>query len=386
MKLVYFYADSRQEWNCSEWRCAIPARAINKRAGHAAEMLHVAEFAGQTPRARAACRDADIIVVQRLLFGQVLDAIQYWRARGKAVVADFDDAYDLMPPSNPGYRYWGERMASIPGSGGQHQWIHLDRSPLDEFRRGLRLVSAATAPSRQLVADWLDVTSMFFLPNYLDLEKYTGVAKPARQYGEVVVGWGGGGSHQESLRNSGILEALGRVCQQRSNVRVVIAGADPQTFAMVPVPEGRKTHLSWVPFQDWPKSLAQMDIGLAPLYGEYDQRRSWIKAAEYMAMRIPWVASRGVPYAELQEFGLLVENTPEAWASALLQVVDNLPSHRALAEGPGSLQAQMMGADLNAERIVMTYEDILDLELGHSEQLAAGRVTHGTELRERVAV
>ena len=180
MKLVYFYADSSQEWNCSEWRCAIPARAINRCAGHSAELLYVGEFAGQTSRARTICSEADVIVVQRLLFGQVLDAIQYWRARGKTVVADFDDAYDVMPPSNPSYRYWGEGVARVLGNGGQYQWVRLDRSPLDEFRRGLGLVSAATVPSRQLVRDWQQATPVFLLPNYLDLEKYAGVAKPPR--------------------------------------------------------------------------------------------------------------------------------------------------------------------------------------------------------------
>ena len=206
--------------------------------------------------------------------------------------------------------------------------------------------------------------------------------------GEIVIGWGGGGSHQDSLRKSGILEALGRVCEQRPAVRVLIAGADPETFAMIPVAGGRKTHLPWVQFRDWPSSLARMDIGLAPLYGEYDQRRSWIKAAEYMAMRIPWVASGGAPYAELQEFGVLVESTPDAWTQALLRVVDNLPSYRALAEGPGSLQAQMMGADLNTQRMLMTYENILDLDAdrGEANSLVTSVVTQGAGSGARVAV
>jgi len=30
MKLVYITADNPHEWNSSEWRCAVPARAINR--------------------------------------------------------------------------------------------------------------------------------------------------------------------------------------------------------------------------------------------------------------------------------------------------------------------------------------------------------------------
>jgi glycosyltransferase involved in cell wall biosynthesis len=328
-------------------------------------------------------------VVQRLLYGLVLDAIAYWRARGKTVVADFDDAYDLIPACNSGHAYWAQGMARVAGNGGQDRMARLDVSPMEEFRRGLRMVSAATVPSRLLVTDWQEQGSVFYLPNSLDLDLYNGVARPPRRDGEVVVGWGGSNSHQESLRLSGVLEALGRVCAQRPSVRIVLAGADPETFAMLPVPAERKTHLPFVKFQDWPKSLAQIDIGLAPLFGEFDQRRSWIKAAEYMAMRIPWVGSKGAPYADLQEFGTLVDKTPEDWAAALLRVLDNLPSYQALADGPGALQAQMMGVDLNAERILMIYEEILDLDQGGpgtAQAWAACQRTPGIQPTARISL
>jgi hypothetical protein len=105
MNIVFVFADSLADWNSSEWRCVVPTRAINRSKRNSAQMLSITEFAENLPPAQAVCRRADVIVVQRQLIGQVLQAIQHWKARDKVVIADFDDAYDLIPCDHPDYPY-----------------------------------------------------------------------------------------------------------------------------------------------------------------------------------------------------------------------------------------------------------------------------------------
>ncbi len=83
MKIVYVYADNKREWNCSEWRCAVPARAINRTKNHQASMLYIQDFNKNTPETVELCQDADIIIVQRNLIGPALSAIQHWKARDR---------------------------------------------------------------------------------------------------------------------------------------------------------------------------------------------------------------------------------------------------------------------------------------------------------------
>ena len=149
MNLVYVYADTEREWNCSEWRCAVPARALQRTGRHTASLLSLQDFAAGGPAARAACDAADVIVVQRNLFGPVLSAMQHWKARGKTVVVDFDDAYDLMPPTNPSYRFWHAGLSTAPD--GREE--RLSPEPLKQFQWGLRLAHGATVPSRRLGDD-----------------------------------------------------------------------------------------------------------------------------------------------------------------------------------------------------------------------------------------
>jgi glycosyltransferase involved in cell wall biosynthesis len=353
MKITYVYADTALEWNCSEWRCAVPMRAIN-RAGHdQARLLSIQDFFSHTPLAQDLCRWADLIVVQRNLFGPTLNAIQHWRARDKIVIADFDDAYDLMEPSNASYDFWSKGLIRKA----DQEPTTMTPLPLTQFKWGLRLVAAATTPSRRLVEDWQAYTRMVYLPNYIDLEKYKDITPEPHE--GIWLGWGGSLSHVQSFTGSGILAALKRVCRARPQVRVLVAGADKRIAEQLPVPPEHIVRLGWVPYAEWPRrGLAHFDIGLAPLHGAYDERRSWIKVLEYLVMKIPWVASAGPAYEELAPYGRLVENTPAAWEHALLDVIDHLPEHRTRAAQEPYQWGVAQSVERNVDKIRSIYAAI----------------------------
>jgi len=352
MNIVYVYADSEQEWNCSEWRCAVPARALNRTGRHHAQLLSLVDFATGTPAARAACEPADLIVVQRNLFGPVLAAMQHWKARDKTVIVDFDDAYSLMPPSNAGYRLWHEGQAQAPDG----TFIQVSPPPLTQFKWGLRLAHAATVPSKRLADDWRAFVDVHYVPNYIDLDLYA--APPAEPHEGIIIGWGGSLSHLDSFTGSSILTALQRVCRARPQVQVAICGNDRRIFDRLPLPAAQKVLRPWVPYTEWPRRLAGFDIGLAPLHGAYDERRSWLKVLEYMVMNIPWVASEGPPYHDLRGYGWLVKNVPSAWERILLDMVDHLADYRAEAAREPHLYGLSQAIDANVDHLVATYRAI----------------------------
>jgi hypothetical protein len=352
MKIVYVFADGPEEWNCSEWRCAVPARALSASGRHTGSMLSLNEFAQRTPNAEALCAEAEVIVVQRNFFGPVLTAMLHWKARDKTVVADFDDAYDRMPSTNAAFAFWGQGQLRQPDG----RSARMDPHPLTQFKWGLRLAHAATTPSRRLCADWQNLTPTYLLPNYIDLDKYSAAAR--QPHDGVWIGWGGSLSHVQSFHGSGVLHALKKVCRARPHVRVILHGNDRRLFEQLPIPAAQKEQHAWVPYAHWPQHLAQFDIGLAPLHGPYDERRSWIKPLEYMALGIPWIASDGPAYADLRPLGTLVKNTPAAWERALLEHVDYLADYRARAAREPLAFAQAQSVNANVEAVVGVYEQI----------------------------
>ena len=114
MNFLYVYADSPEEMNCSSHNIIRPANVINKLyAGeHQAIVIHTEQFAKNDEAIQNLASKADIIIVERNLFGDVLTAIQYWKVRNKTVIAIFDDAYDIMLPENASYPFWNKGEVS----------------------------------------------------------------------------------------------------------------------------------------------------------------------------------------------------------------------------------------------------------------------------------
>ena len=357
MNITYVYADSPEEWNCAEWRIAIPARAIEKTGNHSAKMIYHIDFMHNTAEAQASCAQADIIVVQRNLIGRMLTMIQHWKALEKTIIADFDDAYNLMHPTVKNHKFWIEGLIAVKGPDGNEHDEKINPNPLTQFKMGLRLVNAATVPCRQLAEDWKDYTSVNIVPNYLELSKYLSV-QPPEPHPEIVIGWGGSLSHLQSFTNSGVLKALKNVCRKRPQVRVLICG-DERVYEKINLPKKQKKYYPYVPIDQWPELLRWFDIGIAPLEGEYDKRRSWIKVLEYMIMKIPWIASNYPAYEDLTQFGKLVNNKAEEWEDAILDVVDNIEDYRNKAATESYQYACQQGIEENINRIISLYARII---------------------------
>ena len=360
MKIVYVYSDHPVEWKCSLERYAVPAKAINGTNRNSASLLTLEEFIFDTPAARNACDTADLIVVQRNLFGPVLSAVQHWKARDKTVIADFDEAFDLLPENHHSYLFWSQGYLRGPDG----QIGKLDPPPLVQFKWGLRLVDAATAASRRLADDWRSFSDVHFLPSYLELEKYRNTL--SSDHDDIWIGWSGSSAHLQSFTDSGVLTALQHVCQARPQVKVVICGNDRQIFDQLKLPEDQKIFSPWLSTEKWAQLLANFDIGIQPISGDYAHRRGCTRILEYMVMKIPWVASESPAHHDLRSYGWLIHNTTSAWERMLFDMVDHLEDYRAEARKEAYLYGLSQGIEENVQTILQTYKNILAHSAAHS--------------------
>jgi glycosyltransferase involved in cell wall biosynthesis len=99
------------------------------------------------------------------------------------------------------------------------------------------------------------------------------------------------------------------------------------------------------------------DIGVAPLHGPYDQRRSWIKGLEYLLAGVPWVGTQGEPYRDLAGLGILIPNSPESWAYAVGQLIKDLEYEQAASMKKTDVAAQWF-MDRQLETYGRVYEEV----------------------------
>jgi hypothetical protein len=263
-------------------------------------------------------------VLQRGAMPPVWDALEYWKQQGKIIVTDIDDGYPQIEPSHPAYNFWHRGITRGPDG----KPLQMPRPAIMDMADGLTRVHGLTAPNKLILADWFDNVKVpgAYLPNYPDVTTYQ--AKRTRspeQDGLTWVAWGGSAGHLQSFIYSGVLYALARVLSARPLTRFIFVGSDTRMLDAVPLRSGQKQHFNWTPFGEWPALMANFDIGLIPVAGDFDARRSWLKPLEHSLMGVPWIASKSPAYEGLEDYGVFVDNTADAWAAALTELLEHGP-------------------------------------------------------------
>lgn len=360
MNVLYVYADTPMEWNCSEWNCIIPAKAINRTGKHTSNTLFINEFVQNSEQSQKLCQEADVIVVERNFFGDTLTMMQFWKVRNKSIVAIFDDAYDIMHSQNPSYNFWTHGELKYKDENGVEGTAYMKPKPIEQFKWALNMVKGIQVPSVYLAKDWSKYNKTYYVHNFLDIDKYMNVKPlyPKSDDNEIVIGWCGSMSHYASFADSGVLQGLRKVCRKNDNVKVIISG-DQRLFEMLEVKN--KMYQPFVPAEQWTPLLKSLDIGLCPLAGEYDKRRSWIKALEWMALKVPFIATKYPTYDELHDFGLMTDNGYNDWADAIEEMIGNYKKYKELAEGPSYEFALEQSSDKNIEKVTLAlYEKLIE--------------------------
>ncbi len=327
-------------------------KAENAEAGLRAKLIHVSGFMNfLDPVLQDLVGPADLIIFQRnIAWQESLDAIEYWQGMGKPVCVDIDDAYQFLPWSNPAKQFWHL------SDNGEH---------LKFMVKGMKLSDGLISPNRLLLNDWSHCTRGYYLQNYAEKAWWSDL--PDREElkfkrglsNRIVIGWGGSVSHYDSWWGSGIREAAERVCQRHPEVMWMICGNDYRIFEQLPVPSDQKVFQPGVPPETWPQVVKSFDIGVAPLTGLYDQRRSWIKGMEYALAGIPWVATQGEPYKDIADLGMLVDDHVDVWEFALEETIKDLPKLQEQGQERLLEVQKRFIVDYNLDVFRATYERII---------------------------
>lgn len=179
-------------------------------------------------------------------------------------------------------------------------------------------------PCIEVVPNALDERLFGFSPPGADLP-----ASRARQ----VIGFMGTYSHDADMMM--VLQALRAVFSRRPGrlelhlVGGIAQAAVVQTLSRAPVqvvPLSAPTD-AYPAFVPWMARVLHWDLAIAPLEDTpFTRCKSDIKFLDYSLLGIPGIYSRVRPYASAVrhlETGWLVDNTPEAWAAALDQLLED---------------------------------------------------------------
>lgn len=282
-------------------------------------------------KAYDAMQKADVIVIERLLVSPIFPKIERFKLQGKKVFATFDDGYHFMPLDDT------VKDSKLGILGPQGNWRGGKKARggsgdlRDDFRKGLALCNGAMVPSKLLLQDYFPYQSNIqYVPNYLypPLWRNPFTSNPSI----MTIGWGGTTLHNLSWKESGIVPALGKICKKYPRVQVHLQPAYPDVVSAFKKMGVRFVTGNWQPFNEWPRTVSQFYIGVAPLSGgNYDSRRSNLKALEYATAGIPWVATDDAPYKEAIG-GIFVHNKSSEWYNAIEELISNLVLYRKLSE------------------------------------------------------
>jgi hypothetical protein len=349
VNFVFVCPESEDLKSSVEMRCAAPARAINRTGRYSADLIGWRDFAINAPSAVELLEHSDYIIIHRGLWAPLCSRIQHWKARDKTIIADFVDAYQLMEK---------DELADIHDlevNGGIQAGDPADSSAdlLTQLKWALQSTHGATTPSKRLCDDWNPYTRSLVVPDYLDLERL-GLIKRQENTG-IVLGWRGSVRRIQSMKKSGILMALQAACQMRREIKIILSVDHPEAIGDLGIPAEQIETLAWNSPGGWYRQLSRINIGLSSIVGEFEQRGSWGPLLEYMALKIPWIASQGSAVYDLQTYGWIVENTAEAWLKAIIEMVDHLEDYQAEAAVAPYLFAISKNLEENVQTLVDTY-------------------------------
>ena len=300
MKVLFLQADLDEAMppTSSDWLCSVPTTGLERQEGIEARV----RGAQQIHLDHAIVDWADVVVLERNTYAVSELMIEAWKQRGKRVLLRFDDAYGIMPEHSPTYDAW--HTLGIRGKVG---W--------DRFLETLPLFDGYSTPSSILTQDFTQHNSRgCWIPNRPDLMNFP-LPAPLQIPKRFSVAWGGSMPHKQSWVGSqaaqGINEAL---LASPDRYRLLLLCERPWFRRFFTVPY---VTYPWVPIDQYRERLkAVAHIGLAPLSGPYDERRSWIKVLVYALLGIPWLASEAAPYFDCKG-GILVQDHKEEWRLAL---------------------------------------------------------------------
>lgn len=289
---------------CGAYRCILPAEAL---AADGADVRVV--LPGRNEGLQVSVRvvdgrrvvdsvvrpDCDVLVLQRPLMGALVETIPYLQAAGVAVVVEVDDDFDTVHPQNVSWRHVQPHKNTWNNREHLHQACHL--------------ADLVTVSTPALAARYGKHGRVAIVPNRVP-RWYFGVERAANPV--PVCGWPGAvNTHPTDLEVTG--RGVGKaVARAKATFRVIGPGDlvrrkldlwhDPEVTGFVSLDR-------------YPRELARLDIGIAPLADTaFNRAKSFLKPLELAAAGAACVASPVGEYHAAAAEGLcLLASTPKEW-------------------------------------------------------------------------
>jgi hypothetical protein len=98
-----------------------------------------------------------------------------------------------------------------------------------------------------------------------------------------------------------------------------------------------------VPIEEWPRAVAELGIGIAPLADtKFNQAKSALKPMEMSACGVPWVASPRAEYARLHKMGAgILADRPRTWYRELKRLRESAALRAELSEAGRAVAEQL---------------------------------------------
>lgn len=305
----------------TQHRYAVICNAICQDRKHSAQLVEIYPENEYGNNENIKFLDADVIILNAELVSTHCRMIQKWKANGKLVFADlsnpvwFEELTQLEWSSEHTVSYTRQLFGPNPG-----------QSKSQSFKSGIRLVDAIISNSRRMVEDWSEKPSVFYLPDFLPLDEY--LIHRSEPHEGITIGLKLLNNGYEKLLETGLytaIEAIGKVSPES---RFLFCGDLGQVYRKIDLQPWQKEFIPFRDLADWQKVLSTIDLGLIPFAGAIDERKGWFDALEYMAMKIPWVASENIAASDLRQFGWLVQNHSKIWERVILDMIGNISSYK----------------------------------------------------------
>ncbi|MDJ1137937.1 hypothetical protein [Streptomyces iconiensis] len=319
MKVVVYPAD---RYGCGHFRMIWPAQQLAA-TGHDVRVVTPEQrrvrMVMDGDRVTDVLVEADVVVMQRVTHRWQADAVAVMRAKGIAVVVDIDDDLTAVHPSNPAWASLHPAAGVRAGAGvapSPHSWRNLTTA--------CRNASLVTVSTPALLPVYSAHGRGHVLPNYLP-PSYFGLPRTDSD----TIGWPAAlHSHPNDP------EVLGGAI-----ARLVGEGGE---FVMRGDPRGAGRALGLssdppgaaVPVEEWPRAVAELGIGIAPLADtKFNAAKSWLKPLEMSALGVPWVASPRAEYRRLHELGAgLLADRSRTWHRELKRLRESAALRAELSE------------------------------------------------------
>ncbi len=206
------------------------------------------------------------------------------------------------------------------------------------------------------MVDWSPFTSVYEIPDYLNTDQYPAFKQDHES--EIWIG-PANGSRMVSMKNSGLLHALEKICRTRPDVKLVLSDVETSE-------ELRNIHPAQIvkyrsnSFEQWADMLLKLDLGLVPIHGDYDLRLGRMNLLEFMISKTSWIASNQPAFHEYSRYGKLVLNSPNAWENVILKAMENIEALRKRVAGEPFLFALSQDLNENIDKVLKLFSHIIN--------------------------